>query len=511
MNTNSLWLDSTPRPSFEPLAGNLEVEVAIVGGGITGLTTGLLLARSGKRVALIEAERIGSGETGHTTAHLTTTLDLSYSDIISKFGKGDAHLVHDSRRFALDALGQLAREYRANCDWREVDQYLFAETEEQYSGLQEEAQAAASVGVEAELVSHVPLPFATLGAVRFRRQAQFLPLAYLRTIAEAFVQAGGKIFEHTRVSDIVDGAPCTLKTLAGTIRAEQIVVATHSPINNRFLLQTKLGSYRSYAIAAPMPDAPNGLFLEHADPYHYIRHQEVNGVTYLVVGGEDHKVGYEADTEKCFAALEAYTLAHFPSAHAVTHRWSGQIIQPVDGLPYIGTNPGSDHVYVATGFSGDGITSGTLSAFLITDLIGGHDNRFAALYAPSRVNLLASAKEFVKENAGTPVALVGDRLKRSDAQSLDAVPRGEGKIVRSHGERVAAYRDESDGLHLFSPVCPHMGCYVRWNNSEKSWDCPCHGSRFGCVSGEVLNGPAIAPLSKTKQGDTPPKPEPKHA
>jgi Rieske Fe-S protein len=344
----------------------------------------------------------------------------------------------------------------------------------------------------------VPLPFAVAGALRFDGQAQFHPRRYLLSLALAIPGEGSHVFEKTRVIDIEEGERCRVATASGTVTARDVIVATHSPLNS-VLLQTKVASYRSYVLALRLrtgAEPPAGLFWDTESPYHYLRSQATEEGALLLVGGEDHKTGQEQDTIGRFEALLEFATSRFKVA-SVAYRWSAQVIEPVDGLPYIGRGHGSKHVFVATGYSGTGMTLGTLAAMMNTDLILGRENPYQSLYDPTRLKAKASIVDFVKENIDFPVQLVKDRITTAATQSLAEVARGEGRIVEVAGEQTAVFRDEHGLLHAVSAVCTHLGCLVAFNNGEKTWDCPCHGSRFD-KDGAVLNGPAVLPLACRK-------------
>jgi Rieske Fe-S protein len=319
---------------------------------------------------------------------------------------------------------------------------------------------------------------------------------YLLPLLKAIPGAGSQVFEGTRVTDVHDGEPCRVETETGVITAGDVVVATHVPLN-KFFIQTKLAHYRSYVLACRIGDpVPDGLFWDDDDPYHYIRAQGAEAGTLLIVGGEDHKTGQEDDTEARFRSLLEYARAHF-DVRSVAYRWSAQVVEPVDGLPFIGRNSLASHVFVGTGYSGTGMTFGTLAAMITSDLILGRENPWARLFDATRVKPIAAAREFVGENVDFPAHLVGDRLKKAERDSLAAVGRGEGKLVEVRGKKVAAYRDGSGVVHALDPVCTHLGCLVQFNDAEKSWDCPCHGSRFD-TRGDVINGPAVKPLARAE-------------
>jgi glycine/D-amino acid oxidase-like deaminating enzyme/nitrite reductase/ring-hydroxylating ferredoxin subunit len=498
--TNSVWSEATPAPPYPPLAGNVTVDVAVVGGGITGITAALLLARSGRRVAVVEARRIGKGETGKTTAHLTEALDVPYHTLLSRFGPDGARLAAAGQRAAIERIATFADECAIACDFRRVAGYTFAETQGELATLEREAAVARRLGVAVALVDRAPLPFPIAGALRFDNQASIHPRLYLQGLERAFVGLGGQIFEDTQVTAIDEGDPCRVISDRGVVAARGVVVAAHVPIVNRVLLHAKLAAYRTYVVGVDLggdAGVGDGLFWDMADPYHYIRVQAVNGRRFLLVGGEDHKVGEADDTTAPFERLEAYLRVRFGRDVAPTdYRWSGQIVESADGLPYVGRNSLSHDVYVASGYGGNGVTQGTLAATVLADEICGVANPFGELLDATRIKPLASAGAVLSENLDYPKHLLADRLGgngEGGARALAAIPPGEGRVLNVGGERLAVYRNANGQLGALSPVCTHLGCLVHWNTTEKSWDCPCHGSRFD-PHGRVLNGPAVAAL-----------------
>jgi glycine/D-amino acid oxidase-like deaminating enzyme/nitrite reductase/ring-hydroxylating ferredoxin subunit len=501
--TNSVWTEETDTAPRHPrLQGEVRADVAVVGGGITGVTAACLLKRAGKKVALIEARRVGKGETGKTTAHLTVAIDARYQNLISKFGEDGASAVHDSQRDAIDRIEAFVRELAISCDFERLPGYLYTERPEHAEMIEGEAEACRKLGVAAGLTSDVPLPFPVLRAMRFEHQGQFQPRRYLLALAATIPGAGCEIYEDSHVLEVDEGEPCRVKTADGVVVADHVLVAANVPISNRFFLHTKIAAYRSYVLGALLDGAgPPGLFWDTEDPYHYLRTQRlVEGGHVLIAGGEDHKVGQEDDTAAPFARLEEYLHARFGHL-PVEYRWSGQIIEPVDGLPYIGRNSLSSRVFVATGYAGQGMTSGTLAAMIVSDLVLGFDNPYSELYDATRIKPLAAAKEFVRENVDFPAHLVGDRLRRHHHPAAE-LPAGEGAVIALGGERLAVYRNHAGELSALSPVCTHLGCLVHWNTTEKSWDCPCHGSRFD-PTGRVLNGPAVVGLHPRQMPLTP--------
>jgi glycine/D-amino acid oxidase-like deaminating enzyme/nitrite reductase/ring-hydroxylating ferredoxin subunit len=514
MNTRhrSYWLETTARTAFPRLDHDVDVDVAIVGGGITGLTAAILLQREGRTVAVVEAAQVAEAETGLSSAHLATHHDLYYDDTIHRFGESKARLVAESRKAALDRIESLAREHMIACDFERVPGYLYELDEACIDELLEEAEACMRVGIGCEFVPDVPGYFETAGALRFRDQAQLHPRKYVLGLAHAFAREGGLIYEHTRVTGVEDGRPCRVVTDHGVVHARHAIVAANVPVNNRLFLITKIASYRSYVIGARIPatGAPYGLFWDTLDPYHYVRVHMTEHGPLLIVGGEDHKTGKEVDVDEHWTKLEDWTRSHF-RIDSIDFRWSGQIIQPADGLPYIGRNSLEANVLVATGYAGDGLTNGTIAAMLCSDLVAGRVSPWAEVYDATRIKAFASAREYIAENLDFPAHLVGELFKSPETHALSQVPPGEGRLVQLGKERLAIYKTQNGTAHAFSPVCPHMGCHVTWNAGEKSWDCPCHGSRFACDTGEVLNGPAVSGLSpKSLEGEDVPE-RPSHA
>ena len=498
--TNSVWSEATPAPPYEPLDGNVAVDVAVVGGGITGMTAALLLARAGRRVAVVEARRIGKGESGKTTAHLTEVLDVPFHTLVSRFGVRGALLAVEGQRAAIDRIAMFADECAIACDFRRVPGYAIAETEGERAALEREAVAARRLGSSAALVDTAPLPFPIAGALRFDNQATIHPRLYLQGLERAFVGMHGRIFEDTQVVAIDEGEPCRVISDRGVVTARDVIVAAHVPIVNRFLLHAKLAAYRSYVLGIDLggdAGVGDGLYWDMAEPYHYLRTQAVGGHRYLLVGGEDHKVGEGGDTTAPFERLEAYVRVRFGREVAATdYRWSGQIVESADGLPYVGRNSLSDRVYVATGYAGNGITGGTMAAMVIADEITERANPLGELLDATRIKPLASVGAVLAENLDYPKHMLADRLPGSieeGADALVAIAPGEGQVVALGGERLAVYRNANGQLGALSAKCTHLGCLVHWNTTEKSWDCPCHGSRFD-PHGRVLNGPAVRAL-----------------
>jgi glycine/D-amino acid oxidase-like deaminating enzyme/nitrite reductase/ring-hydroxylating ferredoxin subunit len=497
--TESIWRATHQLRRFAPLAGDRTADIAVVGGGISGLTAAVLLARGGKRVSVIERDHIGSGETGNTTSHLTEAVDARYQTLIKDFGEENASLVAASTRAAIDRIEAFTRETGHDAGFSRVPGFLYTERPQDVESLANELDAARRAGCAVRWDDHVPLPYATFGAVRWDNQGQVHATAYLEALLQEAATHGVRIYEQTRVVGVHDGDPCQVETDHGVIRARDVFVAANVPVNNRVLLHTKIAAYRSYAIASEVrrAEAPSepGLFWDTDDPYHYTRVQQIAGRTYLMVGGEDHRTGEQTETDACYERLLAYARQRFGMEEA-KYRWSGQIIEPVDGLPFIGLNTASRHVYVATGYAGNGITFGTLAGMIVGDLVLGHANPYAALYDATRVKPIASAYDYVAENAAFPAHLLKDRLTSvgTEARPVESLRPGEGGIFSTAEGKLAVCRDRAGSIHSCSAVCTHLGCDVAWNHAEQTWDCPCHGSRFS-PDGKVINGPAVTDLS----------------
>lgn len=498
--TESLWNATHQLRRFAPLAGDRDTDVAVVGGGVSGLTAAVLLARSGKRVTIIERDHIGSGETGNTTSHLTEAVDARYQRLAKDFGEENASLVAASKRAAIDRIEAFTRETGHDCGFSRVPGFLYAERTQDVEGLANELDAARRAGCLVRWEDEVPLPFKTFGAVRWEHQAQVHATAYLEALLQDAAAHAVRIYENTRVVDVHGGDPCQVQTDRGAIRATDVFVAANVPVNNRVLLHTKIAAYRSYAIAtdvrASQVEAMRGLFWDTSDPYHYTRVHDIAGRTYLVVGGEDHRTGEESGTDACYERLLAYAQQRFGITEA-KYRWSGQIIEPVDGLPFIGRNAAAQRVFVATGFSGNGMTFGTLAGMVVSDLILGRQNPYADLFDATRIKPVAAAVDYVKENVGFAVHLVTDRLTSLNAEDrpVQSLRPGEGGVFSSDEGKIAVCRDKQGVVHACSAVCTHLGCDVAWNAAEQTWDCPCHGSRFS-PEGTVINGPAVSDLRR---------------
>jgi glycine/D-amino acid oxidase-like deaminating enzyme/nitrite reductase/ring-hydroxylating ferredoxin subunit len=497
-------------PSDGPLTADANADVCIVGAGIAGMTTAYLLARDGKSVVVLDDGPVGCGMTGRTTAHLVTALDDRYFDLESYHGEKGARLAAESHKAAIDRVEEIVSAEGIDCEFERLDGFLFTPPDESKEILDRELRATHRAGLtDTEIVARAPIEkFDTGQALLFPNQAQFHPLKYLSGLASAIRKLGGRIHTKTHASKIEGGDESRVETENGPIvTAGSIVVATNSPVNDLVSIHTKQAPYITYVIGARVPtgSVTRALYWDTPDPYHYLRVESVktddneNAFDVLIVGGEDHKTGQADDFKERYERLEEWTRERFPMVEGIEYRWSGQVLEPIDGLAFIGRNPlDADNVYVATGDSGNGMTHGTIAGILLTDLIMGRENAWVDIYDPSR-KTLSAIKEFARENLNVAVQYA-DYVTPGELDSSDDVLPGNGAIVRRDLSKVAAYRDEEGTLHERSAVCTHLGCIVGWNSSEETWDCPCHGSRFDKF-GTVVMGPANSNLEPVDSED----------
>jgi glycine/D-amino acid oxidase-like deaminating enzyme/nitrite reductase/ring-hydroxylating ferredoxin subunit len=515
--STSVWMDIKV-PHFPPLTNDVQADVCLIGAGIAGLTTAYLLAREGKRVVVLDDGPIGGGQTGRTTAHLASAIDDRFYEIERVHGSEGARLAYASHASAIDLIERIVQGEQISCDFERLDGYLFLIEGDDVSTLDNELKAAHNAGFkDVRKVEKVPVTTFNSGpALLFPNQGQFHILKYLSGLVRGIEREGGRIYCDTHASENIEsGPPARVATDNGaTVIANQVVVATNSPANRHwgdvFAIHTRQAAYRTYVIGARVPRGrvTKALYWDTGDPYHYVRLQQApaqnNGeraeYDVLIVGGEDHKTGQADDADERYARLEAWTRARFPMVEIVDFRWSGQVQETSDGLGLIGPDPGNNpYIYIATGDSGMGMTHSTIAGMIITDSIMGRKNPWAELYNPARrmAKGVSAIRELVRENLNV-VAQYTDYLTGGDVESVDEIKPGEGALVRRGVSKVAAYRDDAGTLHEHSAVCTHVGCIVSWNSEEKSWDCPCHGSRFDPY-GHVIDGPANVDLPPVEE------------
>jgi glycine/D-amino acid oxidase-like deaminating enzyme/nitrite reductase/ring-hydroxylating ferredoxin subunit len=502
--STSIWTATVSVPDMPMLTTDLHADVCVIGAGIAGLTTAYLLAREGKSVVVLDDGPIAGGQTRRTTAHLSNALDDRYYELERIHGEEGMRLAAESHTHAIETIESVVQEEKIECDFLRVDGYLFDPPESGGDSLDRELDAARRAGLPVEMVKRAPLrSFDTGRCVRFPEQGQFHPLKYLAAVSRAIERMGGKIFSNTHAMTVEGGDDAHVETKAGPgVRCNAVVVATNTPVNDRVAIHTKQAPYLTYAIGLPVPrgSVTRALYWDTLDTYHYLRAQpmDVNN-DMLIVGGEDHKSGQASDEVERWARLLEWTRNRFAMAGPVQFRWSGMVMETIDGLAFIGRNPrDEDNVYIATGDSGMGMTHGTIAGLLLTDLIMGRDNPWSRIYDPSRKPVWGMAwREYLSENVNVAKEYAKDWLGGSDFSTEEEIAPGEGAVMRSGLSKVAVYRDERGVCHEHSAVCTHLGCIVHWNGAEKTWDCPCHGSRFDAM-GHVINGPANEPLAEVE-------------
>lgn len=489
MTEKIIWNQGITKTVFPQLCGDIDADIVIVGAGITGLTAAYVLSNGGRyNVAVVEANYISESATAKSSAHLTTASDFSYEALRSKYNMDTCMAVADSRKFAISFIQNLATDI--NCDFKTVSGYLYTENPDEIDRLQTEKEVAMQAGLDVNTATSLHLPFKTYGAIEFQNQAIFNPSKYLYGLAKYLNKLPNcRIYENSRVTGRDDN---TVLTEFGSIQTKTVVYATHYPIFFD-LKQTLVYPYRSYIIAAKVAEnIGDDVYWDTHDPYYYTRTYEYGGERYLIVGGADHKTG--SSTFNPFARLESYLRLRY-SVDSVDYRWSNQYYEPADGLPYIGkSNNGNE--YIATGYSGDGLTNGTIAGYLISqEIMGLNEKQWNGIFDARRFNLLASAGKFIKENADVAKRYVMDRLNAANTDTIQMLAPGDGIVVDEDNQKVAVSVDHEGVFHYVKANCTHLNCLVSWNRIEKTWDCPCHGSRFK-PDGTVITGPAVKNLEK---------------
>jgi glycine/D-amino acid oxidase-like deaminating enzyme/nitrite reductase/ring-hydroxylating ferredoxin subunit len=500
-NSRPFWFPSDENAkTYPPLADSISVDVAIVGGGIVGLTAAHLLAGTGKSVAVLEARQIGRQATGRSTAKVTSQHGQRYDRLIRDIGRDGARLYAQANENAVGQIRSLVETLQLDCGLKQTAAFVYGETEDETSSLRKEAEAASSLGLPASFVTEVELPFPVTGAVRFDGQAQFDPFRYLLGLAEV-VSRGGNLFENTRVTDIEHGEPCLVKTDGGSVTADHVIVATQMPIIHDGLFYTKAFPFAHPIVAAPIPAGQvlDGMFISVGSPTHSLRSAERDGKTYLIAAGGEFKTGVTEDELAMVRDLQAFVKTTF-GIESLSHSWINEDFRPMDDLPFVGRASSSKpHLFVAVGFDAWGITQSTVAAGIIVDLILERANEAAEIFDATRLQPISGGPTFVLENVKTGKRLVGDRLFKQRVQEIESIAAGQGGIVEIDGEQLAVVKDDQGVVSALSAVCTHLGCIVGWNEVDRTWDCPCHGSRFDS-QGRVISGPAVSPLEARELG-----------
>jgi len=501
-NATSLWqANAAPYRTRNKPGNDRSFNIIIVGGGITGITTALLLQEAGKKCLVLEAATLCFGTTGGTTAHLNTLLDTPYTTISKNFGKENARLVASVTADGIALVKENIQRYKIDCGFEDASAYLFSSDEKQTEELKDIRSAAEQAGLNVQSAGNIPVPINFQQAIKVTGQAKFNPVQYVYALANAFEDAGGVILQHCRVTGVNENERAEVETTEGNFMAERVVYATHIPPGVN-LVHLRCAPYRSYAMAVKLNNSkyPEDLCYDMYDPYHYYRTQMVDGEPYFIAGGYDHKTGHEENTQKCFLELEAHCRKYF-DVSKVAYQWSSQYFEPADGLPYIGRLPGhTDLVYVATGFGGNGMTYSQVSALVLRSILLNQDNPCISLFNPGRIKPVAGFKNFITHNAEVAKDFAGKFFSREKLHELADIAPGEGRVVTYESKKIALHKDENGEIHAISPICTHLKCSVSWNGAEHTWDCPCHGARYS-KDGEVLTGPASIDLEKINVED----------
>lgn len=494
------WIASSESPDYPQLNENISVDVAIIGGGLVGLTCGYLLKQKGLKIAVLDAGKIAHGTTGHTTAKITSQHDLIYENLISNFGREKAQQYASANEYAIHFIAKLVEEENINCDFMWLPAYVYTQSDNYVDSIENEVKAASSLGIKAFFQDNIPLPFNIKAAVRFDDQAQFHPLKYILHLAGKIPGDGSYIFERTKVVDINENTNCRLKTASGKIiAASRVIVASHFPCYDGLgLYFARMYVEKSYALGVKINGGfPDGMFITAEDPGRSLRKQKYEDGEIVIVGGEHHKTGNQSATNVHYKNLADFAKQTF-DLQSILFRWSTQDCMTADKVPYIGYLTSNTHnILVATGFKKWGMTTSTAAALILTDLITKGDNPWAPVFDPSRFDPAASAAEIITQNADVAVNLVKGKLFIAP-EDVD-IKNNEASVISRDGNKYGVYRDENGKLHAVDITCTHLGCELVWNEAEKTWDCPCHGSRFS-YDGENVEGPAFNPLNHQDEG-----------
>ena len=497
--SESYWLKTLALPNFPKLEKNEDVDIAVVGGGITGVTASFLLAKEGFRVALLETNSLLKGTTGHTTAKVTAQHGLIYDELIQNIGLEKAQLYYEANQRALDFIKSLVNEFHIDCDFSIEDAYIYAEDEKSLPILEKEYEAYDKIGIKGKLVSETPLPFKVKSALVMDRQFQFHPLKYLQKLVEELQRLGVKIYENTTALEVeLNGRPKVLTKEGFSVTSDFVLSCSHFPFHDKGFYFARMYPERSYVVASLVENPViKGMYISAEDPVRSLRFTPYNGEHLLLIGGDHHKTGQGVSTEQHYENLKQFT-EHTFKVKSFPFRWSAQDFTTLDKLPYIGHITSKENrLLVATGYRKWGMTSGTLAGLLFKDLIMGQENPYRDIFTPSRFESFQTVKQFFQTNLDVAKHFIQGKMEKPSKTIEDLKPE-EGAIVDVDGEKRGAYRDANGKVYMVEPTCTHLGCEVEWNAAERTWDCPCHGSRFH-YKGDVLEGPAEKPLKRISE------------
>ena len=492
----SVWQESVDEYlSTNQIDSTKIYDVVIVGGGITGISTAYHLQKAGMKCLLLEAHELCFGTTGGTTAHINTLLDVPYSTIEKNFSKEKSRLVAESVKEAVNTIRDTVYKNNIDCDFKTTSATLFAQTDKQKDELGKISTATGDAGIKNDYINKISIPIKFLKAMQVDEQAKFNPVRYVYSLAKEFEKAGGVIFQQCRFVSADENENVSIETSNGKYSGRFLIYATHIPPGVN-LLHFRCVPTRSYAMAVILKNEeyPEDLLYDMYDPYNYYRSQKIDGRKYFIVGGYDHKTAHEENQEYRFLKLESHIRKYF-DVKEIAYKWSSQYYESPDGLPYIGQLPGHDKIFVATGFGGNGMPYSTVAALLLTKMITNQDSPYKDLYDPNRLKPVAGFTNFVSHNVDVVKQFASKWFSHEDLHELAELATDEGKIVNFKDEKIAIYKDKNGGIHALSPTCTHVGCEVKWNNAELTWDCPCHGARYS-YDGRVMNGPATKNLTK---------------
>jgi len=492
----SIWLETSEGTDYNRLEGGVHADTVVIGGGIAGLTTAAHLDDAGQSVVVLERDRILTGVTGHTTAKLTSQHGLVYDHLLESVGEEKARQYAEANEAAIDTVESRIDDHGIDCDFERLPAYTYVDSADRQIEVSDEVEAAKRVGLPAAFEESTSLPFDVPAAVRFDDQAQFHPRKYLLALAREVAGDGSHVFENTRATDVRRGDPCRVTTDHGEVAARDVVLATHFPIRDDSFYYARLYPKRSYVLAVRLAEAvPGAMYYGTGEPYFSFRPHPAGDESMALIGGQNHPTGRGGSTTERYRRLERRAHEWF-DVESVEYRWSTQDYVSVDGVPFVGKlSPRSDHVYVATGFGGWGMTNGTAAGRILADRILGRESPWSDVFRPTRFNFGASKSDLIRHNRDAMGRFLEDHVRSPpDAGEVDLAP-GEAEVLEADGDSVGVYRDEDGEYHVVSAVCTHMGCRVEWNDGEQSWDCPCHGSRFD-YDGTVLDTPAVENLEQ---------------